>query len=127
MADTTNGSTRAVASELSQIEISNKASPSTIAIHADDALNNDKVTDVAPALHVSTTFRYPRDLSKLIPFNEAQLAGEVSFPFSYLADRKLRLKYRLPMMPLYTYIRDIQPQIPPDSKLFLLRSLVLLL
>ena len=38
-------------------------SPSTLAIHADDALN--VVPDVAPPIHVSTTFRYPRDPSEL--------------------------------------------------------------
>ena len=38
-------------------------SPSTLAIHADDSLNI--VTDVAPPVHVSTTFRYPRDPDQL--------------------------------------------------------------
>lgn len=40
-------------------------SPSTLAIHADDRLN--KYTDVAPALHVSTTFRYSSNPETLIP------------------------------------------------------------
>jgi hypothetical protein len=39
-------------------------SPATLAIHADDVLNN--VTDVAPPLHVSTTFRYPKDPNELV-------------------------------------------------------------
>jgi cystathionine beta-lyase len=34
-------------------------SPSTLALHADDPLN--VVTDVAPPMHLSTTFRYARD------------------------------------------------------------------
>lgn len=38
-------------------------SPATLAVHADDPLN--VVTDVAPPVHVSTTFRYPRDPEKL--------------------------------------------------------------
>ena len=38
-------------------------SRSTLAIHADDPLNI--VTDVAPPVHVSTTFRYPRDPDQL--------------------------------------------------------------
>ncbi|KAF2666190.1 cystathionine gamma-synthase [Microthyrium microscopicum] len=42
-------------------------SPSTLAIHADDYLNTS--TDVAPALHVSTTFRYTNDLNALQPPN----------------------------------------------------------
>ncbi|ORX93970.1 pyridoxal phosphate-dependent transferase [Clohesyomyces aquaticus] len=40
-------------------------SPSTLAIHADDHTNT--LTDVAPAIHVSTTFRYPRTTSHLVP------------------------------------------------------------
>lgn len=40
-------------------------SPSTLAVHADDFLN--VVTDVAPPLHVSTTFRYSDDPDKLNP------------------------------------------------------------
>ncbi|KAK5005547.1 hypothetical protein LTR28_007584 [Elasticomyces elasticus] len=40
-------------------------SPSTLAMHADDSINDS--TDVAPALHVSTTFRYPDDPDALRP------------------------------------------------------------
>ncbi|KAK4988330.1 hypothetical protein LTR28_001740, partial [Elasticomyces elasticus] len=40
-------------------------SPSTLAVHADDSINDS--TDVAPALHVSTTFRYPDDPEALRP------------------------------------------------------------
>ncbi|EXJ83368.1 cystathionine beta-lyase [Capronia coronata CBS 617.96] len=43
-------------------------SAATQAIHADDALN--VVDDVAPPIHVSTTFRYDRDPSRLRPFHE---------------------------------------------------------
>jgi len=39
----------------------------TLAIHADDFLNGPDTTDVAPALHVSTTFRYTADLDSLVP------------------------------------------------------------
>ncbi|KAF2858985.1 cystathionine gamma-synthase [Piedraia hortae CBS 480.64] len=42
---------------------------STVAVHGDDTLAS--ATDVAPALHVSTTFRYPSDPSRLIPESEA--------------------------------------------------------
>lgn len=41
---------------------------STLAIHGDDPIN--AATDVAPPLHVSTTFRYPRDPSKLVPSSD---------------------------------------------------------
>ncbi|CAI7577370.1 unnamed protein product [Penicillium crustosum] len=43
---------------------SHNAHPSTKALHADDTLN--QVTDVAPPIHLSTTFRYPNDPDQLI-------------------------------------------------------------
>ncbi|EYE94977.1 putative transsulfuration enzyme family protein [Aspergillus ruber CBS 135680] len=39
--------------------------PSTQALHADDSLN--RVTDVAPPIHLSTTFRFPNEPENLIP------------------------------------------------------------
>jgi cystathionine gamma-synthase len=59
-------------------------SPSTLAIHADDVLNSEENTDVAPALHVSTTYRYTSDLSKLKPL----VPEEVTFPCSRLTYRR---------------------------------------
>lgn len=41
------------------------ALPSTAALHADDRLN--LVMDVAPPIHLSTTFRYSNDPSDLVP------------------------------------------------------------
>ncbi len=41
----------------------------TLAVHADDKLNSS--TDVAPALHVSTTFRY--DNAKLNPVSDEEV------------------------------------------------------
>lgn len=43
-------------------------SPSTLAVHADDSLNT--LTDVAPPIHVSTTYRYPPNPDDLHPFHE---------------------------------------------------------
>ncbi|KAJ9633614.1 hypothetical protein H2204_006820 [Knufia peltigerae] len=43
-------------------------SNSTRAVHADDVLNN--IDDVAPAIHVTTTFRYPRAVDRLRPHHE---------------------------------------------------------
>lgn len=40
-------------------------SPATRAVHADDPLNDS--TDVAPSMHVATTFRYPHDPEELKP------------------------------------------------------------
>ncbi|KAI9724299.1 MAG: hypothetical protein M1828_003723 [Chrysothrix sp. TS-e1954] len=44
--------------------------PSTVAVHADDALNTS--TDVAPSIHLSTTFRYSSDPSTLTPAIDKQ-------------------------------------------------------
>ncbi len=45
---------------------------SSKAIHADDFLNNG--TDVAPPIHVSTTFRYNRDPDALKSWAELQVS-----------------------------------------------------
>lgn len=45
----------------------NQYSPSTLGVHGDDGLNTS--TDVAPAMHVSTTYRYPSNPDKLVPFS----------------------------------------------------------
>ena len=42
--------------------------PATLALHADDPLNS--IDDVSPPIHVSTTFRYPKDPEVLRPFHE---------------------------------------------------------
>lgn len=44
---------------------STNSHPSTRALHADDSLH--MVTDVAPPIHLSTTFRYPRNPDDLVP------------------------------------------------------------
>ncbi|KAK5950824.1 hypothetical protein OHC33_008207 [Knufia fluminis] len=54
-------------------------SPSTLSIHADDPLNLH--TDVAPPLHVSTTFRYATDPSQLRPFRSTTRPTAPHFPF----------------------------------------------
>jgi cystathionine gamma-synthase len=51
---------------LQSLSISSKA------IHADDFLNANN-HDVAPPLHVSTTFRYPHDPEALIPSHLADV------------------------------------------------------
>lgn len=50
-----------------------KYSASTLAVHGDDPLNDS--TDVAPAMHVSTTYRYPSDPDKLVPFSMDDVVG----------------------------------------------------
>ena len=46
------------------------AGPSTLSLHADDPAN--VVTDVAPPLHVSTTFRYPDNPEDLVPVADSE-------------------------------------------------------
>ncbi|KAF2454722.1 hypothetical protein BDY21DRAFT_352562 [Lineolata rhizophorae] len=54
-----------------------EASLSTLAIHADDEINT--YNDVAPALHVSTTFRYASNPDELEPVD---IPVCCSFPLS---------------------------------------------
>lgn len=42
------------------------ARPATLALHADESLR--LVDDIAPPIHVSTTFKYPNDPQQLMPF-----------------------------------------------------------
>ena len=65
---TTNGSTSHAVEGLSEYFDMTTLSPSTQAIHADDPLN--LLTDVAPPIHVSTTFRYDKDPLQLRPYYE---------------------------------------------------------
>ncbi len=58
--------------------IMSSLSLSSRAIHADDFLNVNQ--DVAPALHVSTTFRYSKNPDKLVPNHQLDVSGN---PFSY--------------------------------------------
>ena len=48
---------------------------SSQAIHADDFLNVNQ--DVAPALHVSTTFRYSNNPDKLVPHHQLDVRGSL--------------------------------------------------
>lgn len=52
--------------------------PATLSIHADDPLNIH--TDVAPPLHVSTTFRYTSDPTQLRPFRASHRPNAPNFP-----------------------------------------------
>ncbi len=45
--------------------------PATLAIHADDGINVN--TDVAPPLHVSTTFRYSHNPDELVPIADEEV------------------------------------------------------
>lgn len=51
------------------------ARPATLALHADDALNN--VTDVAPPLHLSTTYRYSENPEDLVPWADATVCSGI--------------------------------------------------
>jgi O-acetylhomoserine/O-acetylserine sulfhydrylase-like pyridoxal-dependent enzyme len=54
--------------QVTQLAISQSAAPATLAVHADDVLNN--VTDVAPPIHLSTTYRFAENPDDLITANE---------------------------------------------------------
>ncbi|KAI9369577.1 pyridoxal phosphate-dependent transferase [Aspergillus egyptiacus] len=56
---------------------------STRSLHADDALN--VATDVAPPIHVATTFRYSDDPDKLMPLED--LSGYDADPTSHVYSR----------------------------------------
>ncbi|KAH8692352.1 cystathionine gamma-synthase [Talaromyces proteolyticus] len=64
-----------------------EAKLATLAIHADNPLN--KVTDVAPPIHLSTTFRYPDDPNDLTVVSDFKLSqGDITshdFVYSRLA------------------------------------------
>jgi len=65
--------------------------PSTLAVHGDDPLNDS--TDVAPAMHVSTTYRYPEDPDKLVPFSMDDVVCCSHNPFSLLAATNQSLRW----------------------------------
>lgn len=56
-------------------------SVSSRAIHADDVLNGGH-QDVAPPLHVSTTYRYSSDPDKLVPWAEADVSRSCPLRYS---------------------------------------------
>jgi cystathionine gamma-synthase len=55
--------------------------PATLALHADTHLSS--LTDVAPPLHTSTTFRYPRDADALQPVGDEGEYLDLSTPLVY--------------------------------------------
>ncbi|KAJ9105567.1 hypothetical protein QFC19_003549 [Naganishia cerealis] len=67
---------------------STSAKLATLTIHADDAVNTlpasggREVADVAPALHVSTTFRYPRNPDELVEAKDVDLETLESHVYS---------------------------------------------
>lgn len=65
-------------------QLSQDLDASTLAVHADDQLN--QTTDVAPAIHVSTTFRYSQEPNNLVTASELKVCRE-----SDLFDRDLQL------------------------------------
>lgn len=49
------------------------AGAATLSLHADSEVN--VVNDVAPPLHVATTFRYPDNPDELVPVADAENVG----------------------------------------------------
>ncbi|KAK6522600.1 hypothetical protein TWF281_002038 [Arthrobotrys megalospora] len=60
-----------------------KYTADTNLVHADEFLND--VIDVAPPIHVSTTFRYPRDPSKLVAAKDLPLEDAEDHVYSRLS------------------------------------------
>ena len=58
----------------------------TQALHADKALAEEK--DIAPPIHVSTTFRYPRDPDELKPFYDREIGVSDAAAPQYLTTYK---------------------------------------
>lgn len=92
--------------------------PATAALHADDPLNI--VDDVAPPMHVSTTYRYPQDPESLFSVTERGVRT-TWLTFAPFANREMKIfrtpinKHRRPQQHL-TYTPAIQPPAQPDSK-----------
>lgn len=47
------------------------ARSATLALHADESLELEN--DIAPSIHVSTTFRYPKNPDELKPFYDREI------------------------------------------------------
>jgi hypothetical protein len=78
---TINGSDQHVKHEFKKLSIKAQ-SPATIALHADDPLN--VVDDVAPPMHVSTTYRYPHNPEALFSVTErgVRTLHTIQMPFA---------------------------------------------
>lgn len=78
--------------------------PSTLAIHADDSLC--AVTDIAPPIHMSTTFHYAEDPEKLVPVRDLKELVFLPCPFFPLLPSHLnpffQLSFSAPSEPLPT-------------------------
>jgi hypothetical protein len=78
------------------------ARPATLAVHADEGLR--LVDDIAPPIHVSTTYKYPDDPEKLMPFYGRDIG--VCTPESSSSARPLT-KARTPSMFTHENHREI--------------------
>jgi len=105
-----------------------KYSTTTRLIHADDHLNG--AIDVAPPLHVSTTFRYPEDPNHLITAKDIEV-NRGSYPLThphlpsptkprprrtYASSNILKSPASPPTEPTATSIPGTPPPQPPASK-----------
>lgn len=121
-------STNGITSICHDIEPTSTVRPqhqSTLAIHGDDHLNRS--TDVSPALHVSTTFRYASNPSELVPAKDLEVwrhsliclgISEFLTLFSHLHICKHPINNYPRGLSLLTptYTPAIQPQTPRDSR-----------
>ncbi|PGH11177.1 hypothetical protein AJ79_05019 [Helicocarpus griseus UAMH5409] len=63
---------QALPNTMAELHLQN-ACPATLALHADDPVN--VVTDVAPPVHLSTTYRYSNNPDDLVPWSDDSLAN----------------------------------------------------
>ena len=92
---------------------------STIAIHADDILNRD--SDVAPAFHVSSTFRYASNPAELVPARDVKVWPNFASALptsrrSIMADLFAGPKLRTLPRQTRIFTPAKPPPTPPDSR-----------
>ncbi|KAF4552684.1 Cys/Met metabolism PLP-dependent enzyme-like protein 1 [Elsinoe fawcettii] len=63
-----------------------RLSPATLAIHADDILNSDHITDVAPSLHVASTYRYPSSPADLRTISDLKPGEPIPHIYSRISN-----------------------------------------
>ena len=91
-----------------------KWSAATQAIHADDHLN--RIEDVAPPVHVATTFRYHDDPDQLVPSTDLEVHSQFNPPILLRKPTNLS-NPRLPSL-IGTFTPATPPPQPRGSKRF---------
>ena len=91
------------------------AGPSTLSLHADDPAN--VVTDVAPPLHVSTTFRYPDNPEDLVPVADSENVCQLIYLVLNMGANLCSIMKTIELISTPVFL----PLIPPVSNSFFRR------